>query len=238
MDWFEVKNKKNKGEIYIYGYITDEKWSDSDVTPKWFKDETDKLNGVSGIDLFINSGGGGVFAAMAISQMINRLSVPVEGVIDGLAASSASWIAMSANRLRMAENALMMIHNPWSMAMGYSEDLRKEADILDKIKESIVTIYNKKSGGKVKKEEIERMMDAETWMNGREALKYGFVDEVVNSKVAANVKNSVMTINGLNVDLTRYKSFDENLVKNNVEPVKKPNYEKLATKLFNIKRGV
>ena len=208
-DWLKIQNKKNDaetGEVFLYGVITDEKWFDEDVTPSWFKDQVAKLKNMKNINLYINSPGGGVFAGMTIYNIINRLTADVTAYIDGLAASIASVVAMAADKIIMPKNALMMIHNPVGIAMGYADDLRKEADLLDRVKISIMSTYKDRTKKEEKK--IFDMMDAETWMTGEEAVKNGFADVLEDKKnITACLTDKKLVINGLEVDLDKFKTF-------------------------------
>jgi ATP-dependent Clp endopeptidase proteolytic subunit ClpP len=145
------------------------------VTAKQFAADLKKLKGQH-IDLRINSVGGSVIEGAAIFNALKRHKGGLTVHIDGLAASMASVIAMAGEETRIAENALLMIHNPWSMTMGDADDLRKEADVLDKLKATLVNAYVRKTGQP--RAAIEQMMDDETWMDATEALEHGFVDEI------------------------------------------------------------
>jgi ATP-dependent Clp protease protease subunit len=206
-DWLKIENKSDGvGEIYIYGTITDEKWLDEDVTPSWFKTQIDKLKNLKNINLFINSPGGGVFAGITIYNIINRLTADVTAHIDGLAASIASVVAMAADKIVMPKNALMMIHNPMGIAVGYADDMRKEAELLDRVKVPILSAYHVKTKNEEKK--ISTMMDAETWMTGEEAVKNGFADVLEEKKdIKACLDNKKLVINGLEVDIEKFKTF-------------------------------
>jgi ATP-dependent Clp protease protease subunit len=206
-DWLKIENKGNEtGEVFIYGVITDEKWFDEDVTPTWFKDQIAKLKNLKNINLYINSPGGGVFAGMTIYNILNRLTADVTAYIDGLAASIASVVAMAADKIIMPKNALMMIHNPAGIAMGYAEDFRKEADLLDRVKTTIVSTYKDRT--KKGEQQISAMMDAETWMTGEEAVKNGFADVLEEKKdIKACLDNKKLVINGLEVDIEKFKTF-------------------------------
>lgn len=208
-EWLKIQNKKDDnetGEVYLYGVITDEKWFDEDVTPTWFKDQIAKLKNLKNINLYINSPGGGVFAGMAIYNIINRLTADITAYIDGLAASIASVVAMAADKIIMPKNALMMIHNPMGCACGYAEDLRKEADLLDRVKVSIMSTYQDRTKKDEKK--ISAMMDAETWMTGEEAVKNGFADVLEEKKdIKACLTDKKLVINGLEVDINAFKTF-------------------------------
>ena len=145
------------------------------VTAKQFAADLKKLKGQH-IDLRVNSVGGSVIEGAAIYNALKRHKGGLTVHIDGLAASMASVIAMAGEETRIAENALLMIHNPWSMTMGDADDLRKEAAVLDKLKATLVNAYVRKTGQP--RAAIEQMMDDETWMDATEALEHGFVDEI------------------------------------------------------------
>jgi ATP-dependent Clp protease protease subunit len=118
-----------------------------------------------------------------------REKVTVE--VDGLAASISSIIAMAGKKLVMREGTFLMIHNPWTMMAGGSDDLRKEADVLDKIKDQLVGIYQNKTN--LKASDIEAMMKEETWMTPTEARAMGFADEVVTaSRIAASYNKGLI----------------------------------------------
>jgi len=128
------------------------------------------------IRLRIHSPGGDVFEAAAIFNALKRHEARVEVHIDGLAASAASYIALAGDVVRMAKNAFFMIHNPWSFAVGDAEELRKAADITDKIGESMAETYAENSAKTL--DEIKALMADETWFNAQEALDAGFIDEI------------------------------------------------------------
>jgi len=131
----------------------------------------------------INSPGGEIIDGSAIANALNRHDGGVTVHIDGLAASMASYIAMSGNPTYMSENALLMIHNPWTLAAGEADDLRKQADLLDTMKATLVRGYQRKSG--MPAEEIGRLMDEETWLTALEATALGFVDAIEDGIPAA-----------------------------------------------------
>lgn len=176
--WYAIQSPANSQdsednspvEISIYDEI-----GGYGVTAKQFAADIKKLKGQH-IDLRINSVGGSVTEGAAIYNALKRHKGGLTVHIDGLAASMASVIAMAGEETRIAENALIMIHNPWSMTMGDADDLRKEADVLDKLKATLVNAYVRKSGQP--RAAIEAMMDEEKWMDANEALALGFVDEI------------------------------------------------------------
>lgn len=201
--WNMNKIKNNEGELLIYGPISDESWWGDEVTPKQFKEDLDALGDIDTLNIYINSSGGDVFAGQAIYSIISRHKAQKIVYIDGLAASIASIIAMAGDLVVMPKNAMMMIHNPWTIAMGNAQDFRKLADDLDKIRESLIAAYQGKSN--LDREKIIELMDAETWLTADEALEYGLVDEVEKEKqLAASIDKSFMKM---------YRNVPKNLVK-------------------------
>jgi len=174
--WYEMKNKtEKKAEIWIYEMIGEDFWSGDGITAKDFQKELAEIK-ASEIDLHINSPGGDVFDGNTIYNLLKSHSAKITTYIDGLAASIASVIALAGEKVYMAENALFMVHNPWGVAMGQASDMRKMADTLDKVRDSMTTIYVTKTGKENK--EINSLLEDETWMNADEALEAGFVDEI------------------------------------------------------------
>ena len=158
--------------LELYGAIAEESWLDDDITPKMFRDEL--MNGSGNITVWINSPGGDCVAAAQIYNMLMDYPHDVTIKIDALAASAASVIAMAGTKVLMSPTALMMIHNPLTVAMGDSEEMQKAIDMLAEVKESIINAYEIKTG--MSRVKIARLMDAETWMNARKAVELGFCD--------------------------------------------------------------
>ncbi len=173
--WTIKALSSDEAEVLIYGDIgTEEGWDD--VTAKGFAKELKDLGDIKNISIRINSPGGDVFVAQAIFSTLKRHSALKTVYIDGLAASSASIIAMVGNRVVMPSNSMMMVHNPWTWSVGESKDFRKLADNLDKVRESMLAVYVEKTG--LETEEIIELLDAETWMTAKDALEKGFADEI------------------------------------------------------------
>ena len=149
---------------------------------KEFLADLGKLDGQH-IHLRINSPGGSVVEGTAIYNALRRHKGGVTVHIDALAASMASVIAMSGSPVYIADNALLMIHNPWTVSMGDSDQLRKEADLLDKLKSTLVNAYTRKTG--MEQDQIAEMMDAETWLDAVEAVALGFADAIEEGVAAA-----------------------------------------------------
>jgi len=193
------------GELLLYGEIADSTWWGDEVTPKAFWEDLQKLGDIKELRVFINSPGGDVFAGQAIYSMLRRHSATKLVYVDGLAASAASLVAMAGDRIVMPRNAMMMIHNPWTWAAGDANTLRAIADDLDKIRESLVAVYEDRTG--LERERIIEMLDAETWLTAEEAVALGFATEIEDSKaVAASLAGpGRLVINGVTVDLTRFQ---------------------------------
>lgn len=173
--WNWVKNEDATRTLYLEGVIAEESWFADDVTPAMFKEEL--YSGDGPITLHINSPGGDCFAASQIYTMLMEYPHDVTVQIDGMAASAASVIAMAGTRVQMSPTGMMMIHNPFTMAMGDSEEMRKAIQLLDEVKESIINAYEIKTGQSRTK--LSHLMDSETWMNAWKAKELGFCDEVM-----------------------------------------------------------
>lgn len=177
-------------EIYIIDFIGD--WIDDffgfGVTAKAFVEHLSKLpDAVTTIRVHVNSPGGDVFAALNIANALRDQRASkgrrIEMIVDGLAASSASVVLMAGETIQIADNALVMIHNPWTVAVGAAADLRKVADEMEKIRATIITTYGWHST--LSADELGALMDAETWFDADEAVAAGFATEKVEGLKAA-----------------------------------------------------
>ncbi len=182
MSKFEIKAKGEKAEILIYEDIG-EGWLGG-ISAKLFADEVKKLGKLKEINVRINSYGGSVFDGLAIYNTLRNNPARIVVAIDGIAASIASIIAMAGDEISIAENGFIMIHDPWMVAAGTADDLREQADVMDKIRDSLLDTYMSKT--KSDRDEISNMMKDETWLNAQEALDHGFVDSLTGEvKLAA-----------------------------------------------------
>ncbi|MGP9074778.1 head maturation protease, ClpP-related [Geobacillus thermodenitrificans subsp. calidus] len=170
-------------ELHIEGDIVDDdeawlyEWFGMPSTsPNAFKEELSQFKDKD-ITVWIDSYGGSVFAAAGIYNALKEHNGKITVKIDSKAMSAASVIAMAGDEVLMSPMAVMMIHNPLTAAYGNMHDLRKVADILDTIKESIVNAYALKTGRSRSK--ISQMMDDETWMSANVAVKEGFADGIL-----------------------------------------------------------
>lgn len=192
--FWEVKQSANKEEadIYIFGEIVSYKWDDADTTAASLQKDLKELGEVNQINLHINSPGGSVFEGIAIGNMLKQHKAHVTAHVDALAASIASVIVASCDKVVMPENSMLMIHNPWTFSMGNAKELRKQADDLDKIAESSVVTYLSKASDKLSEEKIKEIMDEETWLSAAEAYEYGLCDVVESAnQMAASISKKL-----------------------------------------------
>lgn len=187
----EIRNQTdNTADLCFFGDINSEslgewqKYYPEDKAPKDVQDFLDQLDGVSKINVHINSGGGSVFGGIAIYNILKRYDAEITVYVEGLAASIASVIAMAGDKIIIPENAQMMIHKPSSITWGNAGDMRKQADILDGCQKVILNTYMQHVKEGVTPEEINALIDAETWKNGEEWKEY-FDIEVGEKSLAA-----------------------------------------------------
>ena len=158
-------------ELFFYGDIVSDSWGAWNPEDQYPLNVQQLLKDIDGsdIDIHINSGGGDVFAGVAICNMLRSCSGHKTVYIDGLAASIASVIAMAGDEIVIPDNAYMMIHKAWTLAMGNADDMRKLAGDLDKIDGGIVATYMMRAAEGVTEKQIQKLMAAETWLTGAEA---------------------------------------------------------------------
>lgn len=175
-EWFNIRRTPGSSEatVRIYAEIGDSWWGES-VGAADFARDLDQLD-VETINLHINSPGGDVFDGIAIANVIRQHPARVVAIVDGLAASAASFIAAAADELEMARNSELMIHDAWGLVVGNSSDARALADRLDQMSDNIASIYAEKSGGD--RPEWRDLMRAETWFSAEEAVTAGLADRV------------------------------------------------------------
>ena len=185
---------KKTADIFIYGEITKYAWEEyGEHSATTFKNELDALgDDIETINLFVNSPGGSVFEGITIHNMLKRHKARVIAHVDALAASIASVIIMAADEIRMPSNSMLMIHNPWTFAIGNAAELRKQADDLDRIGNSSKQSYLQKAGDKITDEKLQELLDAETWLSANEAFEYGLCDIVEEAnQMAASISDDL-----------------------------------------------
>ncbi len=174
--WRVNKTSDESAEVFLYGDIGG--WGDGIGAEEFAKDVA--ALDVGTIEVRLNSGGGSVFEGQAIYNALSRHPAKVVVNIDGIAASIASVIAMAGDEIKITEGSHIMIHKPWSMAIGDAESMRKEAEVLDSLESGIVDIYAARTGKDRK--QLEDWISAETWFKGQSAVDAGFADQVVPAK--------------------------------------------------------
>jgi ATP-dependent Clp protease, protease subunit len=197
---------------------------------KGAKDFVAELDAITtpGIDLHINSYGGEIIDGLACYNAIKNHSAKVTVHIDGLAASVASVVAMAGDTVQIAKNAFVMIHGGWGLAVGDSAEMRKSADILDKMCTSIAQAYADKTGKSL--EDCRKAMDEETWFSAAEAKEWGLVDKIEGDGDEKNMAASaLLAVAKYQKAPPSLRKFAAKLVRENGEEKRKGNdMEKLV----------
>lgn len=230
---FKNKTETSNAQFNVYGDIVSDQWSkwcDDDTCPQDITDFLNQLDKFEDIDVHINSGGGSVFAGLAIYHQLNRHEGKVTVYIDGIAASIASVIACAGDEVIIPKSSQFMIHKPYN---GYfftsmnADELRKDADTLDKCQESIVSVYmdNVKEG--VTEETITELVNKETWFTGKDVTEY-FDFKVEESAESAACSSDFFD---------KYKNTPKNLL-DNYEPNKNTPVNKFDISVEDIANAV
>ena len=161
--------------LRLEGPIDSENFWGDEITPAMFREDLEAEDG--DVTVWINSPGGNVFAAAEIYTMLRDYAGKVTVKIASLAASAASVVAMAGDTVQMSPTALLMLHDPSTVAMGNTRDMAKAIAALTEVKESIVNAYAAKSG--LRRGRIADLMTEETWLNAKKAVELGFADEVL-----------------------------------------------------------
>ena len=227
--FWQFRNQADgSGELLLYGSIASEKsWYSDDVTPKQFAEDLAALGAVSNITVRINSGGGDVFAAQTIGNLLEQHPATVTARIDGVCASAVTIVASHCNKVIAANDSTYMVH-PVSMYCGYANaaELQKYLEALATIKENIISLYAKKTGHT--KDEVTDWMDAESWWTGPQAKENGFVDELTDEETNATYENrgGVLFVNSISMgaEFDKAPEFVRNRVKRvvNNQPAGQP----------------
>jgi ATP-dependent protease ClpP protease subunit len=194
-------NEGERASAYIYGTIGDP-WDMDSTNAKDFSEFLDSLNGKP-LDIRIDSGGGDVYEAFAIASAIQRYEGETVAYVDGLAASAASYVAESADKVVMNDFAEFMIHKAWAYAQGNSNEMLSIAERLEAIDENIANVISKRSGMPL--EDVKAAMEMETWYSAKDAVENGLADELVETeqRIAACVDPRIMA---------HYKNVPEGIV--------------------------
>jgi len=234
IDFWRFENtasNNTEATLFIYGDIMTYDWGEwnfpDDVVPNKFKDELNALGDVGTINVRINSGGGSVFGAYAIMNLLKTHNAEIIVHIDGIAASAATLIAMAGDKIIAALGSVFMVHLPSTMAWGNANDIQKTIVVLNTITETMVDVYHAKTG--IDKEQLRQMIEADTWLTGKEAHEKGFVDEVEDMEVEAYVSDDRATafFNGINVDLGTFRNKERFVAMLPSKPTARPQPENM-----------
>lgn len=194
--WNFVRNDEGERILRLEGPIDEDNFWGDEVTPKQFRTELEAEEG--DVTVYINSPGGNVFAAAEIYTMLLEHKGNITVKIDAIAASAASVIAMAGTQVLMSPVAMLMIHDPMTIAMGNAKDMEKAIDTLNEVKESIINAYHLKSG--LNRKKISQLMQDETWMNARKAVELGFADGVIGRMAPAAEESEEEKTNGEEIE--------------------------------------
>lgn len=207
-------------ELQLFGTIQSEEswWSDDCVVYRDFINELNALGDKKVINIAINSNGGDVFAANAIYNALAMNKATINGTVIGVCASAATIILMACNNRQIAKNAILMAHNPSVTLFGsyQSKDLLKLAEVTDQVKKSIITTYMERLDKT--EDEINNLMDIESWYVGQEAVDAGFCDSIINADFTNSVASNSAFLKNFVVDGIAYdfKNYIEKFVPDNI----------------------
>lgn len=179
---FKAADADGNAELLLYEFIGYDWWSDSGMTAMRFDEELKNLGVVKNLTIRINSPGGDVWDGMSIFNMLATYSAPTTVIVEGLAASIASVIAMAGDTVKAAEMSQLMIHDSWTYGYGNEQQLRELADVLAKIDGQIAETYAKRSGKPV--DYFRELQDKDTYLTAAEAKDIGLVDEMISTRKA------------------------------------------------------
>lgn len=174
--------------IYIHDVIVQDDWFGG-VSAQSVIDALNAIPKNQPITIRYNSPGGDVFAARAIESHIRERTGQVTSIVDGLAASAASFLAVAGHELKMSNGSFLMIHKAWTLGLGNADDFLSTASLLEKIDGTIAQSYAEKSGSKTA-DEFMALMAAESWLTAEEAIALGLSDGATTSQASANAKSS------------------------------------------------
>ena len=173
--WNWIKDGGGGRTLRLEGPIDNENFWGDEITPQMFREDLESDEGP--VTVWINSPGGNVFAAAEIYTMLKEYAGEITVKIASIAASAASVVAMAGDRIQMSPTALLMIHDPSTIAMGNARDMEQAIATLNAVKDSIINAYALKTG--LRKNKISEMMENETWLDAKEALRLGFCDTIL-----------------------------------------------------------
>ena len=181
--------EKQSASIYIYGDITSWPWYEEDTSSYTLSKQLQDLEDAETIDIYLNSYGGEVAEGLAIYNALKRHKATINTYVDGFACSIASVIFMAGDNRYVGDTSLLMIHNAWTRVSGNSQELKKQAEDLEKITQASINAYMKSVS--ISEEDLKEMMDNETWIDSTEAIEKGFASELVETDEAQVANQSL-----------------------------------------------
>lgn len=189
---YEFTNEAESISLKLYDTIGDDGWGGG-ITTSDIEEQLSNEN--KPLNIYINSYGGEVFEGFAIYNMLKRYGGYKTVVVDGIAASIASVIAMCGDKIVMNEASMMMIHNASGVCMGNAEEMQKVVNALEQMNEVIRDVYIARTG--LSSEKLEELMNNETFMSAKECVELGFADEVLENNSQESINNAINTLNEL-----------------------------------------
>lgn len=224
---FTEGEEENTTELLLYGEISEYSWYGDEITPAEFNNDLKAVGAVDEITVRINSGGGDVFAAVAIYTRLKEHKAKISVKIDGWCASAATIIAMAGDSIEISVGGVFMIHDPLAGLLGYynTTDLANIVKELETIKQSIVNCYMTVTDKS--EEEIKSLMtDEGTWFTGQEAVDAGFCTAVMFTEVETEVENAEkVVVNSVSIGLERFHTVPKGLLGYANSHNNKPNAE-------------
>lgn len=228
----DIENKT--ADIYIYGDITSWPWLESDVSSYTLSKELQELDeSIEEINVYINSYGGEVAEGLAIYNALKRHKAKIKTYVDGFACSIASVIFAAGDERIMTDTSLLMIHNAWTWAAGDANELKKQAEDLEKITQASINAYM--SIVNITEDELKDSMKRETWLNGQEALEMGFATQLVEAEEKTVATQSIRKalMQRIMKNSQKVPVVNVNFSKQELEEIIKQEIKKLEQKLIN-----
>ena len=193
--YYSLQKSDNEANIVIYGNISSWSWNERNTSAYNLSKQLEDLD-VDFINIYINSYGGEVAEGLAIYNTLKRHKATVRTYCDGFACSIASVIFMAGDERIMSNASLLMIHNAWTNISGNANELRKQADDLEKITQASINVYLQDVN--ISEEELRQLLDNETWLTPQEAFEKGFATTITNEKknesVSQDIRNYLMSM--------------------------------------------
>lgn len=207
--YYSLTQSDNEANIVIYGNISSWSWREKDTSAYNLSKQLESLD-VDLINIYINSYGGEVAEGLAIYNTLKRHKAKVRTYCDGFACSIASVIFMAGDERIMSNASLLMIHNAWTYTSGNANELRKQAEDLEKITQASINAYMQDVN--IKEEELRQLLDNETWLTPQEAFEKGFATTITNEKKNESASQDVRDYL-MSMILERQEQEKENKVK-------------------------